>query len=432
MGGIADYSGSLVLELPLANATLVAVQPADDERLVVRSMADFGSTADREVVVPLEELIPDGRVLGYDAARAYFRALPRARWAAYVLGAYVVLAHERGLRVGGARLLVDSDVPMGKGVASSAAIEVAAVRAICAAAAVDIGGRELGILAQKIENLVVGAPCGIMDQMTSACGEANRLLALLCQPAQILGHVQLPADLEVWGVDSGIRHEVSGADYGAVRVATFMGYRILADVAGLHVTPLGDGRVDIVDPKWHGYLANVSVDDWASLYSHRLPESMNGGEFLQRYEGTADPVTRVDPTRDYAVRQCVEHAVMESHRVQEFRRLLDTGAQTPQSLDSLGALMYASHASYGACGLGSSGTDRLVELVRAAGPDLAGAKITGGGSGGTVAVLARTGSRALIEGIAASYEHETGRVATVLGGSSDGAMRSGVVRVDSD
>jgi len=93
--------------------------------------------------------------------------------------------------------------------------------------------------------------------------------------------------------------------------------------------------------------------------------------------------------------------------------------------------MYQSHASYSACGLGSSGTDALVGLVREAGPaaGLYGAKITGGGSGGVVAVLARAGSRSAVEGIVRDYERLTGRATMVLGGSSDGAARFGVVRL---
>jgi L-arabinokinase len=265
-----------------------------------------------------------------------------------------------------------------------------------------------------------------MDQMTSACGEANRLLALLCQPAQIVGQVALPEHLELWGIDSGIRHEVGGADYGAVRVGAFMGYRIVADLAGLPATMRGDCVVSIDDPTWHGYLANVTVDEWIRSYRARVPDTMRGAAFLERYGGTTDEVTRVDPSRTYAVRQCAEHPVMESHRVREFKRGLEAGATTHEARSALGQLMYASHASYGACGLGSTGTDRLVELVRAAGDELIGAKITGGGSGGTVAVLARAGSRMAVDRVAEQYARETGRVAAVLGGSSDGAIGFGV------
>ncbi|HEX4683122.1 MAG TPA: galactokinase family protein [Gemmatimonadaceae bacterium] len=430
MGGIADYSGSLVLELPLADATLVAAQENDagkDARIVVRSLAAMED--EFEVAVSVDLIAPGGQPLDYATAHALLAAEPRTRWSSYVLGAFVVLARERGMRPRGMRLLVDSRVPVGKGVASSAAIEVAAMRAICALERIEIDGRDLGILCQMVENLVVGAPCGVMDQMTSACGEANRLLALLCQPAEIVGHVALPDHLEVWGIDSGIRHEIGGADYGAVRVATFMGYRIMADIARLRTASRDDGRVAIDDPLWKGYLANVPVREWAVSYSAHVPASMSGADFLDRYNGISDPVTRVDPSRIYAVRQCANHAVTESYRVGEFRRWLNDGASTPYSLAVLGGLMYASHASYGACGLGSSGTDRLVSLVRGSGDGLIGAKITGGGSGGTVAVLARTGSRAAVERVAEQYARETGRAAAVLGGSSDGAMRSGVAHI---
>ena len=93
----------------------------------------------------------------------------------------------------------------------------------------------------------------------------------------------------------------------------------------------------------------------------------------------------------------------------------------------LGELMFQSHASYSACGLGSSGTDRLVELVRAAASQgLYGAKITGGGSGGVVAVLARGGAREVVDRIARTYSRESGRPAAVLGGSSAGATAFGV------
>jgi galactokinase len=93
--------------------------------------------------------------------------------------------------------------------------------------------------------------------------------------------------------------------------------------------------------------------------------------------------------------------------------------------------MYQSHASYSACGLGSSGTDLLVELVRAAGPatGLYGAKITGGGSGGTVAVLTRKGAEEQIKQVMRRYQQETGLVVSALHGSSPGAVAWGTHRL---
>ena len=79
-------------------------------------------------------------------------------------------------------MLIRSAVPEGKGVSSSAALEVASMQAVAAAYELKILAPALARLCQKVENLVVGAPCGVMDQMTAACGETNRLLELLCQP----------------------------------------------------------------------------------------------------------------------------------------------------------------------------------------------------------------------------------------------------------
>ena len=434
MGGIADYSGSLVLELPLAAATLVAAQANDEPTITLASLAASELGQNDVVTIELDALAPGGKPLDYADARALLGQNPRSRWAAYVAGALVVLGREKRLTITrGLRMSIDSRVPAGKGVASSAALEVAAMRAICAALGVTLegGGRELAILCQKVENLVVGAPCGVMDQMTAACGEANRLLALRCQPAEIIAQVALPSGLELWGIDSGIRHEVGGADYGAVRAGAFMGYRIIADLIGFDVAQRGAGVVDVADTKWAGYLANLGSGEWRR-YRDRVPVQMDGAAFLDRYGGITDRVVKVEPDRTYAVRQPTEHPILEWDRVHFFRWTLEQGAASEEERAKLGAVMYESHASYGACGLGSSGTDRLVDLVRSVGASrgLYGAKITGGGSGGVVAVLARAGSRALVDDIAARYAEESGHDAMVLGGSSAGAMGFGLVRVE--
>jgi L-arabinokinase len=449
MGGIADYSGALVLELPLAAATFAAVQASAESSIRVRSLdAPPGDAA--EVEVPLDTLLSGGGFLDYAEARALLAADPARAWAAYAIGCAIALGREHGWRLdGGLRLLIGSDVPAGKGVSSSAAIEVATMQALRALGGLELGGRELALLCQKVENLVVGAPCGIMDQMTSACGAPNRLLALLCQPAELQPDVALPPELEVCGVDSGIRHAVTGADYGSVRVGAFMGYRMIADLSTGAQQPALNGQQTSGDLPYGGYLANIPPSLWETHYRDQIPLQIGGADFLERYGGTTDTVTRVDPARTYAVRQPTAHPIYEHHRVRLFRALLgrlaeDEGRRTEderwppfvvrpssfvEAATLLGELMFQSHASYSACGLGSDGTDRLVELVRAAGPQsgLYGAKITGGGSGGTVAVLARRGSLDAVRAIAAQYEGESGRQTTILGGSSPGAQAFGAL-----
>ena len=430
MGGIADYSGSLVLELPTAEATLVALQRSEERRLRVFTLSE-DARGGSLFEMPLSDLERGGRPVGYEEARDYFGRDPARQWAAYVAGVFLVLMRERGARFpAGARMLVSSRVPPGKGVSSSAALEVAAMSAAAAAFEIDLDARELALLCQMVENLVVGAPCGVMDQMTSACGEENRLLALLCQPAELLGTISLPEDLTVWGLDSGVRHSVGGGDYGSVRVGAFMGYRIIAELSGLKAERGGE-TVSVEDGRWGGYLANLPPSEFEQRFAARLPERVSGADFLARYGGTTDPVTRVEPARTYAVRVAAAHAVYEHFRVRAFAELLGGGEAGGRRRELLGELMYQSHASYSACGLGSGGTDRLVELVREVGPagGLYGAKITGGGSGGTVAVLGRRGADAGVAGVARRYAEETGHAPHVFGGSSPGAASFGHVRL---
>jgi L-arabinokinase len=247
----------------------------------------------------------------------------------------------------------------------------------------------------------------------------------------VVGQLPVPDDIEFVGVDSGIRHAVSGADYGTVRAAAFMGYRMITAAAGVEARPLSPGRVVIDDALFKGYLANVPAADWRGRYRARVPEQVLGGEFLARFAGTTDPTTTIDPARSYPVRAATEHAIEEHQRVHEFRALL--ADKRRPSVDEatrvrLGELMYAAHASYSACGLGSDGTDRLVALVREAGPSLGlyGAKITGGGSGGTVAVLAERGKHRTVGRIADRYGRESGHGSAVYVGSSDGSRAFGV------
>jgi L-arabinokinase len=289
--------------------------------------------------------------------------------------------------------------------------------------------RELPLLAQKVENFVVGAPCGVMDQMASALGLRDHLLELVCQPAEGMGQLPVPHELEFVGMDSGIRHAVSGADYGTVRAATFMGYRMIAAAAGLVARPLSPGRVAIDDGQWRGYLANVSTEDWRNRYRAQIPEQMEGSEFLARFQGTTDSATTVDPARRYPVRAATEHAIEEHQRVVQFRSLLAGKRHVDeQTRIRLGALMYASHASYSACGLGSGGTDQLVALVREMGPrqGFYGAKITGGGSGGTVAVLLERVQRGHLDQIVDRYARASGHQSAIYAGSSDGGRSFGV------
>ena len=406
MGGIADYSGSLVLQWPIAAATHVALQLQDTPTLQIRSLPSISDEQTRSFEMPLADLYAHD----YASARALFQRESDQYWAAYVAGAFLVLMRERNcVFEQGARILITSDVPEGKGVSSSAALEVATMQGLVDAFDIRLEPREMALLCQKVENLVAGAPCGVMDQMTCVFGDEHALLALLCQPAELQPPVPIPEDIELWGLDSGERHAVGGSDYGVVRAGAFMGLRILSE----HMS---------VPP---GYLANISPDEFEKSLVRQLPAEMSGDEFLDRYGRTADTVTTVERGCRYQVRAPTAHPVHERRRAETFRSLLlDSGVDARRQL---GELMYESHASYGRCGLGSTGTDRLVALVRAQGPDagLYGARITGGGSGGTVAVVGRRGASHAIARIVDAYEQQTRYRPYVFAGSSPGVMAFG-------
>jgi L-arabinokinase len=386
MGGIADYSGALVLQLPIRETTTVSVRRRTDGWVRVRS-----EQVPEPFAIRYESLLIDGRV-DYAAARARLAQHPGGTWAGYVVGCLLALHREKGIRVAGLEVHVTSEVPPGKGVSSSAALEVATLRALTEAYDLTWQGTELPRLAQVVENQIVGAPCGLMDQLACHFGQPGHLLPIHCQPDRVGQPLPLPAGIRFVGIDSGVRHAVGGASYGDVRAAAFAGYSLIAQQAGVSKESLAEARRsgDRTGLPFGGYLAALPVEEFERTYAAMLPERLRGSDFLAHFGTTIDAATTLHPAREYPVRAATSHPVREQARIEPFRERLLVLPQTPVRqtvLRELGELMYASHASYSACGLGHARTDELVELARLAGGGVYGAKITGGGSGGTVCLL---------------------------------------------
>lgn len=420
MGGIADYSGATVLELPLAHGVRVAVQQADDGLLVVQTGGPAApALAHATTSIPLAILRDGPPEEAPERLRAAL-AEADALWAAYVLGPLAMLYASGVMPMpteperGGLRLAVWSDVPAGAGISSSAALEVAALRALQGLFDLELAPLRLAALAQQAEHRAALAPCGIMDQATAVLGRKDHLLMLRCQPAEELGHRRLPRDVQVLGINSGVAHRVGGGQYGRVRAAAFMGRAIIA--------AQGAG-----DPPG-GYLCNLTPALFAGHYEALLPREMQGAAFLERYGEAGDDATRVDPETTYHVRACTEHPVLEQANVLAFLAALERyeAAGERAALEEAGVAMYRSHQSYGErCGLGTPETDLIVALVDRYGParGLYGAKITGGGAGGTVAVLgAGPEAATAVEEIAAAYTRRSGNAAGVIRGSGPGAL----------
>ena len=331
-------------------------------------------------------------------------------------------------------VLVRSEVPLNKGVSSSAAVEVAVMKAAARAYGIELGGVELAEACQWVENVIAESACGIMDQIAVVLGDEGYVLPLVCQPCIPQPLVQLPAGLTCWGLDSGVRHQVSGVEYEAARAAAFMGYKLICDWEEIPVELDAAAKIPRwTDPRFEGYLANLSPSLF-STYELRLPEEILGSVYLPLGQVHVDPFTKIRPDVTYRVRACTRYAVEENHRVQIFAELARGMNDTPTASGVLlmGELMYQSHGAYTETGLGCHQTDLLVALAREQGPErgIFGAKITGGGGGGTVAVLGRVDAGDALQRIVDAYRAATGIDAYVFRGSSMGADRFGIVVVE--
>jgi galactokinase len=328
IGEHTDYNGGLVLPTAVPQRTTVELALRDDGRVRIASTA-FADGAARSWRLGEETRAGD--------------------WLDYAQGCTRALAERVALR--GFDALVASDVPIGAGLSSSAALEVALLRALRTALALPLDDVALALVAHRAEHDFVGARVGVMDQMAASLADGRTALFL---DARSLAHeaVPLPPSLALLVIDSGIAHRHAGGDYNArrdecERAATLLGVAALRD---------------------------VGVDD------------------LPRAAGLPAPLGRR-----------VRHVVTENARVPDAAAALRRA-----DLGALGALFLASHASQrDDFEVSLPEVDALVEIA-AADPAVYGARLTGGGFGGAVVVAARADAGTGVgERIAAAYRART-------------------------
>jgi len=451
MGGNDDYSGGLVFETTILEATFAAVQKRSDQTVVFYNPGVRPLGWDERVEVPLGFLM-DGRVVKpLEEVRTWITASEKRAWCAYILGdLYFLLKNFPEKITHGFNLYLHSDVPLGKGVSSSAALEVAPMKAIAALFDIVAEGVQLAEWTQWVEIALTQSACGIMDQVAVILGDHDAFVPMLCQPSEVYPLVSLPGNLKVWGIDSGVRHAVSGIEYEAARAATFMGYRLICELEQIEPQLDESGILSrYVDPLWNGYLANLSPSLFRQKYEQRLPDHLLGSNFNRRFAVHLDPATPVRDEVIYPLRAAVRYAVEENWRVHLFYNLLSGSVIADRKLSNnqnpsadvriderkghlLGELMYQAHQGYSECELGSAATDQIVELVRGQHSNgLLGAKITGGGAGGTVAVLGWNTPEAetAFAEVVASYHKHSGVDPYIFRGSSPGADAFGVLEV---
>jgi galactokinase len=425
MGGNVDYTGGLVFQATIREATWAAAQGRDDGRIIFWNPQMQREGWRDQIEFELAALTDE------DAVRKMVNSSPQTRWTAYVLGVFYLLRLRYPQHVSaGSSVYIESEVPLNKGVSSSAAIEVAVMKAASAAYGIPLAGVELAELCQWVENVIAESACGIMDQAASVLGDEGYVLPLMCQPCSPKPLVKLPAGVRCWGIDSGIRHAVTGIEYEAARAAAFVGYRMICDREYLPVTLDNSGRIPrFVEPRWNGYISNISPSIFRSRYERDLPLVASGAEILGSGQPHIDRYTTVRPEVTYRVLACTRYAVEENQRIEMFVELA-RGASENHSENTfrlMGDLMFQSHWSYTECGLGCEATDLLIELVRAevSNGKLYGAKITGGGGGGTVAVLGPDDAEDAFYRIVRKYAEIRGCEPYVFEGSSMGADRFG-------
>jgi galactokinase len=274
-----------------------------------------------------------------------------------------------------------------------------------------------------VENVVVGAACGIMDQAAIVLGEEDHLLPLLCQPCRPFPAMRRPENLRIWGIDSMAPRSTTGAAYEAARAAAFIGYKLICQREGIDVVPEVSEISRWTDSRWNGYLSNLAPSEFRSKYERWLPESLSGKEVLARIGEHVDPFTRIHLEMEYPVRAAVRYATEENFRVQMVNSLLQSDLSNGTIL-LIGEILCQSHVAYTECGLGSENCDELVSRALKAG--FAGAKMTGGGGGGVVAVLGTPDGQNAIYRVAREYAGERNAMPHIFDGSSRGVDAFGI------
>ncbi len=337
IGEHTDYNDGYVLPAAIGLFCYVAGAPRDD-RLVVVESEEVG----RRVEWSIEDPDPS----------------PRASWSQYVLGVAALL-RRRDRNLQGATLLVSSDVPMGAGLSSSAAIEVGSALALADLSGIEIGTRDVARICQQAEVDFVGARVGIMDQFVATHARAGHALLLDCRALESR-HVSLPPDVRLVACNTMVRHSHAGGEYNRRRAECESGVaRIAARFAD--VRSLRD-----VDA---GRLEACRAD---------LPEAV--------------------------FRRC-RHVVSENARVLAFVRALELGRA-----GDLAALMMESHRSLrDDYQVSCAELDAMVDAAAGA-PGSLGTRMTGGGFGGsTVSLVRRKDVDAFRRVVSDRYAAATGR-----------------------
>jgi len=352
IGEHTDYNDGFVLPAAIEFYCWVAVAPRKDGKLVI-----YSENFNEAVEAGLDSLTPFGK----------------KHWANYPLGVAWAL-RQAGKPLTGANIYITGEIPLGAGLSSSAAIEVAVGLALLGVSGLAVDRTELAQLCQKAENEFVGARVGIMDQFVSCYGRAAHALLLDCRSLQY-EFVKLPDDLQLVICNTMVRHEVASGEYNARRAECEEGVRVL--------------RIALPEIR---ALRDVTL---AQLEAHRQKLS---------------PIVFA---------RC-RHVITENARVKSAVEAFRRG-----DMRALGPLMQDSHRSLADdYEVSCKELDLMVEIA-AAQPGLIGARMTGGGFGGCIINLVESAAvNNFKQRVTEEYSSKTGLTPEIyVSPASEGAQQ---------
>ena len=429
MGGIASKCGVTALEMPLQEAVILGIQERNDRQLLIRSVGIDQQEYTPTVNFNLDEFRFNGRLRSYREIRRKITRDPAKEWAGHVAGIFFILLKERIIEAfdSGANIGIVSTIPIKRGVASSAALEVATITALNRIYNIKMETAESIKLCSFAETYIMGRQRNSIEHLSAFWGEINKLLAVHYQPDEIIGSYVLPKGFRIIGINSKIRHSKADERSKMVYVAMDIGKHIIIN----HVK-----RTENIANPFDGYLCNITPEEFEGSFKKLIPGQVLGNEFLRELQGDKKLRECIDPAKKYRVRSSVQHMIHENARSQKFINiLLEKDRDAEDRMIDAGEIMYGSDESYSRkLGLKTKETDLLISLVKERGQrhGLYGAKCTSDGSGGTIAVLAANDTDDVLRNIAAQYHDETGLEAQLFLNSSPGALAFGTQTVQFD
>jgi galactokinase len=350
IGEHTDYNDGLVMPAAIDFSTWVTIYARND-----RVISVFSENLGEHFSFSLDE--PNRHAFPNDRATVPPVPKPQRLWADYVRGVALTL-EQAGYRLKGARLEIRGEVPIGAGLSSSAAIEVATGYALLRRSGFAVDRLELAQLCQRAEHDFVLIRCGIMDQFVACHGQEGKALLLDCRSLEY-ELLPLPEDVRLVVCNTMVRHQLASSEYNQRRSECEEGVRHLAQA-------LPEVRA----------LRDVSLADLES-YGSDLPQSV--------------------------YRRC-RHVISENARVLKAKAALENN-----DLSAFGQLMDESHQSLrDDYEVSCAELDLMVELARQM-PAVFGARMTGGGFGGCTINLVKAEACTEFKGVMArEYATATG------------------------